>query len=173
MADACGAKTRAGGRCKAPAMKNGRCRVHGGASTGAGKNHNTAKNAIKHGIYSTALLPGEDAIVGDVSGELGRVENELLITRLRLRRALAAEARSIRENDYLVIDSQTERDGGGAAYAAAERTLKRVDYSAIIDKLMARIESLEKTRLELIAEGQGGEAASGWTFTVRRAKNDA
>lgn len=30
----CGAKTRAGCPCRAPAMKNGRCRMHGGASTG-------------------------------------------------------------------------------------------------------------------------------------------
>ena len=30
----CGAKTRAGGCCRQPAMKNGRCRMHGGLSTG-------------------------------------------------------------------------------------------------------------------------------------------
>ena len=30
----CGAKTRAGCACRAPAMGNGRCRMHGGASTG-------------------------------------------------------------------------------------------------------------------------------------------
>jgi hypothetical protein len=30
----CGAKTRAGGSCKQPAMPNRRCRMHGGASTG-------------------------------------------------------------------------------------------------------------------------------------------
>jgi hypothetical protein len=30
----CGARTRAGCPCRAPAMKNGRCRMHGGASTG-------------------------------------------------------------------------------------------------------------------------------------------
>ena len=30
----CGAKTRKGTPCKAPAMKNGRCRMHGGKSTG-------------------------------------------------------------------------------------------------------------------------------------------
>lgn len=30
----CGAKTRAGCPCRAPAMKNGRCRMHGGVSTG-------------------------------------------------------------------------------------------------------------------------------------------
>jgi len=30
----CGAKTRPGTPCKSPAMRNGRCRMHGGASTG-------------------------------------------------------------------------------------------------------------------------------------------
>ncbi len=30
----CGARTRAGHPCKAAAMPNGRCRMHGGASTG-------------------------------------------------------------------------------------------------------------------------------------------
>jgi hypothetical protein len=30
----CGTKTRAGGCCRQPAMKNGRCRMHGGLSTG-------------------------------------------------------------------------------------------------------------------------------------------
>ena len=30
----CGAKTRAGGECRGPAMANGRCKLHGGLSTG-------------------------------------------------------------------------------------------------------------------------------------------
>jgi hypothetical protein len=30
----CGARTRAGTSCKCPAMRNGRCRMHGGLSTG-------------------------------------------------------------------------------------------------------------------------------------------
>lgn len=30
----CGAKTRKGGKCKRPAMPNGRCRTHGGIGTG-------------------------------------------------------------------------------------------------------------------------------------------
>ena len=34
LAPRCGARTRAGCPCKGPAMKNGRCRMHGGASTG-------------------------------------------------------------------------------------------------------------------------------------------
>lgn len=34
-APTCGAKTRRGTACKAPAMANGRCRIHGGLSPGA------------------------------------------------------------------------------------------------------------------------------------------
>jgi hypothetical protein len=30
----CGARTRSGAACKSPAMANGRCRMHGGKSTG-------------------------------------------------------------------------------------------------------------------------------------------
>ena len=30
----CGARTRCGGCCRQPAMRNGRCRMHGGLSTG-------------------------------------------------------------------------------------------------------------------------------------------
>jgi len=45
----CGAKTRNGTACKAPAMKNGRCRMHGGMSTGPPKG---TQNALKHGFYT-------------------------------------------------------------------------------------------------------------------------
>lgn len=150
----CGAKTRSGTPCQSQAMENGRCRMHGGTSTGAPIGN---KNAAKHGIYSTALLPGEDECAGDLRNSIGAVEDELFITRLRLRRALKAEADAIQTNNFLVIDSEVQRDGDGKAYAAAETHLKRVDYTAIIDRLTARIESLEKTRAELQKSNPPGD----------------
>jgi len=50
----CGAKTRLKTACKSPAMKNGRCRMHGGKSTGAplGKKH----GRYKHGKYTKDVL---------------------------------------------------------------------------------------------------------------------
>jgi hypothetical protein len=46
----CGAKTRSGGFCGHYSMPNGRCRYHGGKSTGA-------KNPrIKHGMYTKAAM---------------------------------------------------------------------------------------------------------------------
>jgi glucans biosynthesis protein len=51
----CGAKTRKGIPCRSPAMPNGRCRMHGGKSTGAPKGN---KNAWKHGHYSKGAKAG-------------------------------------------------------------------------------------------------------------------
>jgi hypothetical protein len=49
----CGAKTRRGTPCKSPAMKNGRCRMHGGKSTGPPKG---TQNALKHGYYARSAI---------------------------------------------------------------------------------------------------------------------
>ena len=48
----CGARSkRTGEPCQSAAMKNGRCRMHGGKSTGAPKGN---QNALKHGNYTAA-----------------------------------------------------------------------------------------------------------------------
>lgn len=51
----CGARNRRGTPCQCPAMKNGRCRLHGGLSTGpktAEGIERIRKAQIKHGWYS-------------------------------------------------------------------------------------------------------------------------
>ena len=51
----CGAKTRAKGECRNPAMRNGRCRMHGGASTGPRTAEGKTRAAMarwKHGLRS-------------------------------------------------------------------------------------------------------------------------
>jgi hypothetical protein len=55
----CGAKTRKGTTCQKSALKNGRCRLHGGKSTGPkdkerkSKQMKGNKNALKTGEYET------------------------------------------------------------------------------------------------------------------------
>ena len=49
----CLARTRSGSPCASPAMRNGRCRMHGGTSTGAPKGN---KNAFKHGRYTAEAV---------------------------------------------------------------------------------------------------------------------
>jgi hypothetical protein len=55
----CGAKTRSGAPCRSAAMPNGRCRMHGGPSTGprteAGKAAIRASRT-KHGRYSQVSI---------------------------------------------------------------------------------------------------------------------
>lgn len=60
----CGAKTRSGQPCRNRAMANGRCRMHGGKSTGAPKAN---QNARTHGIYSDALAEDEKGLWEQVS----------------------------------------------------------------------------------------------------------
>ena len=55
----CGARTRAGCPCRQPAMKNGRCRLHGGLSTGprTQEGRRRARTArLVHGYRSAALI---------------------------------------------------------------------------------------------------------------------
>ena len=61
QAPRCGAKTRQGSSCQAPAMRNGRCRMHGGKSTGAPKGN---QNAFKHGRYVADAIEGRREISG-------------------------------------------------------------------------------------------------------------
>ena len=49
----CGARTRSGMPCRSPAMTNGRCRMHGGASPGAPVGNT---NAFKHGLFTAAAI---------------------------------------------------------------------------------------------------------------------
>ena len=50
----CGAKTRSGKPCQAPAVKEKkRCRMHGGKGSGALRGN---QNALKHGIYGAQMV---------------------------------------------------------------------------------------------------------------------
>ena len=67
----CGAKTRAGGRCKQPAMKNGRCRLHGGKSL-SGRQH----GRYKHGRYTREAIEERrqlNSLLREVTALLRRV----------------------------------------------------------------------------------------------------
>ena len=58
-ASRCGAKTRSGQPCRAPAMPNGRCRMHGGKSTGPRTPEGLARarrGNWKHGRYSREAI---------------------------------------------------------------------------------------------------------------------
>ena len=81
----CGAKTRRGTACQCPAnKKNGRCRLHGGASTGAkteeGRARISAAN-LRHGKYTSDKLVKRRASAAkgrEIREELRQMERELI-----------------------------------------------------------------------------------------------
>jgi hypothetical protein len=55
----CGARNRRGTACGSPAMRNGRCRLHGGLSTGpktAEGIERIRRAKTRHGLYSAAAI---------------------------------------------------------------------------------------------------------------------
>ena len=69
----CGAKIRAGGSCRAPAMRGKkRCRMHGGAQGSGALKRN--RNARKHGRFTRRAIAGRkqlEALLAD-AGKLLR-----------------------------------------------------------------------------------------------------
>jgi len=58
IATRCGAKTRLGTPCSSPAMPNGRCRMHGGPSTGPRTPEGLRRSQrarLQYGLYSRAF----------------------------------------------------------------------------------------------------------------------
>ena len=146
----CGAKKRSNGEpCKRHAIPgSSRCKLHGGKSSGP-QNLSGNKNAAKPGsIYSQFLTDDENDLLASI--QLGRVDDELRLTRIRLMRALA------RENEFgntLEVDSAKEEpiqiNGKETALMSITTTSKVRDYSGLIDRLTARVESLERTKEDL------------------------
>lgn len=145
----CGAKTRSGKTCKNSAMANGRCRMHGGKSTGAPKGN---KNGSTPGsIYSKFLTDEEKEIVSQV--ELDNIDNEIRLYRARLYRLLKAES----EDKDLELRSRTEQTPviGGVPVndddisMIESRQYVKKDYDALINQTAARLQSLIQLRISL------------------------
>jgi hypothetical protein len=166
MATKCGAKNRAGQPCQKWAIKGKRrCANHGGKSVGPPKG---TRNNLKHGIYSSGLMPGEAQIWGDIP--VGSLDDEIKLAKLQLRRALMAQQkineqpRTERglENDAAPVgmelseirDEPVRENSGGRTV-----THKRPDYRSEIYRLLGRVKDLEAARaLILQANGGGGDA---------------
>ena len=152
MADICGAKTRAGKPCQNAAMANGRCRMHGGKSTGAPKNN---QNSVKAGALYSDYYTDEEKLLAEEL-ELERIDAELRLCKIRLNRALKLEAE---QTEALELERIVETPAlvGGVPITddpdvppVQQKTFVRKDYEPIIQRLLGRIESLTLTRQKLI-----------------------
>jgi hypothetical protein len=167
----CGAKTRKGTPCADIAMANGRCKRHGGKATGPKKPHVAlaeANPAYTHGIYTKFFKDEEKVLIDAGAIKLGEVDAELTVMRIRLKRALEArekwEAERSGEIDgsdettsMVLVERNDDEAAGfeGSVLELEKKAFRLPDYDGIIDRVISRIESLEKTRKELLKDGGG------------------
>jgi hypothetical protein len=64
----CGASTRSGAPCRCPAMKNGKCRIHGGLSPGAPRGK--ANGSYRDGYWTREAVEERKFIRSLVKGTL-------------------------------------------------------------------------------------------------------
>jgi len=141
-------------------MSNGRCRMHGGSSTGAPKGNT---NNLKHGIYRAGYTEDEVATLEIVDESLGDLKQELRMARTMLGRTwiLYLETKSnpmagmqmgsirqkeLRDRQYVNKDGATITISGGSE---REVTQKMPDLLAILDKQLARVAYLEMIQSNL------------------------
>lgn len=140
----CGAKNRKGEICQQKPMKNGRCRFHGGKSTGNPKAKGN-QNAKKHGAYSKFFTDDEKAQLDEL--ELDNLNSELQLCKIQLIRALEAQEKQLKanDNDKMELIAQTiqaVKDGEQIARQQVNKSFAKTDFGGIIDRLIGRIQSL-------------------------------
>lgn len=177
----CGAKTRSGKPCTQTAMPNGRCRMHGGASVAP---PHQGLRAFKDGLYGKFFTQDEVEEAGYYP--LDNIDHEIHMCRIRLARALSAEMRQ-RDNPQGALEVATLEVSEGGTYVvgatsdldrmpAVKTQTKAIDYHVVIDRMLARLESLVKTRATLnelnrqAQLGTDGQGAAGGA-TVYEARN--
>jgi hypothetical protein len=157
-------------------MGNGRCRVHGGKSTGP-KDQGGNTNAVKHGFYSDALLPEERKLYE--RAEVGSLDDEIRLARVKLHRFVRLSG-SLELQDMVDGALEVTRKSGIAFNHATKemepfdkQEIKAAapDYADLIIRQIDLIRKLELARRDLMAD-EDENAPESIRITVRRAKRD-
>lgn len=151
-ANYCGAKTRSGKPCRNRAMPNGRCRMHGGKSTGAPKQN---KNAEKHGLFAKHLPP-------DTLELVEHFEKEDQTTKLKRNIAIqeAAIIRSqkimhVKDKDELIKHLKRIKDGGTFSEKEWEFQFawdRQGNFLNSLSRAMSTLTNMYKTLAELTGD---------------------
>lgn len=143
----CGAKTRSGEPCKNWAMSNGRCRMHGGKSTGPPPDKMRGnKNAVKTGEYETIWLDTLDddervffdAINTDAAKQ---IDEEIRLITIRERRMMKRIQALNKQKQ--VLEEITDSDEFGV-------TKRYVDVSVRIQQIEEALTRVQREKVRLI-----------------------
>ncbi|TNG94867.1 hypothetical protein FHQ28_05585 [Pasteurellaceae bacterium USgator11] len=131
-------------------MANGRCRFHGGKSTGAPKGN---FNSAKPGSIYSKFFTDEEQVIADAV-ELDSLDQEIRLFRVRLFRLIKEE----QEQGELELRTKTEQTpviGGlpmpDEGVIETKQFVKR-DYHALINQTTARLQSLISQRATLTGQ---------------------
>src|SRR5690625_453343 len=135
----CGAKTRSGKPCKNGAMANGRCRMHGGKSTGPPKQN---KNSFKHGLFAK-YLPQETL---EIMNSINNIDPlDILWTNIQMQFASIIRAQQImfveNKDDHTTFKTKERSDD------FADET--QIEVHASWDKQATFMNSLSRSMAEL------------------------
>lgn len=150
----CGAKTRAGTPCKNSAMANGRCRMHGGKSTGARdkkklseklkRNKNSVTTGENESIVFDFLEDEEKELLHQIElDQLKQINNEIKLIDIRLRRMMQ-RIEKLAQNDMTTTKATYKKNEFEEEYQEEKRdTLSQIQN---IEEAVTRVQT-QKLRL--------------------------
>jgi hypothetical protein len=181
----CGAKTRANGKCAHLAMPNGRCRYHGGKSTGPkgpnGRRSHGAYELVTHGRRTPGLAPEALAHITESEGrrlgelreltDLQRARETAVVLHLALERvqtwrqqqvdALAGldAMQKVAHAESVVLNTCARLRGDPVNVAVTSTVGQERRAQELTDEQLARLAALSPEQLETLeAMHASGEA---------------
>lgn len=153
----CGAKTRSGEPCKNKGMPNGRCRLHGGKSTGPKdktkvmNNKNAVKTHERESIIFDYLDDEEKELLKLIDiDKLKQLDNEIRLIDIRLRRMMGRIAK-LQENSLTTIEISIKSGPMGDEISETKQdTLSQIqNIEEAITRVQAQKLRLIKTKHEI------------------------
>lgn len=145
----CGAKTRTGKPCKNGAMDNGRCRMHGGKSTGAPKEN---KNSMTHGLFAK-YLPKETLAIMDDMNDIKPLN--ILWTNIQMQFASIIRAQQImfvdNQEDHTTFKTKEKEDDFAVEeqYEIHTSWDKQASFMNSLSRSMAELRNMLKQYVEM------------------------
>lgn len=146
-ANRCGAKTRSGEPCKNRPMANGRCRMHGGKSTGPPPDKMRGnKNAVKTGEYETIwldTLDDDERVFFDAINTYAvkQIDEELRLITIRERRMMK-RIQDLKQQRH-ILEEITDSDEFGT-------TKRFVDVTVRIQQIEEALTRVQREKVRLI-----------------------
>lgn len=149
----CGAKTRTGKPCKNGAMANGRCRMHGGKSTGAPpKKMKKNSNARTHGLFAK-YLPKETLEIVDDIGDMKPLDILYMNIKMQFASIFRAQQIMFVENkndiDRFVTKEKSDEFADEKQYEVHTSWDKQATFMNSMSRSMAELRSMLKQYTEM------------------------